>query len=476
MNSTFYTLQKGVLLTAPSLGQLLPRLETKPEFNHEYLAEYFYRGILHLHASSKETLFKNIYRAPFDYQLEQGSLQADETGTLTPASAQRQFNTLLHEAVSTCLPSTGGVGLELSGGLDSSAVAALTRHFRPHQTLSAFTNGVPTTKDRPTSPSAGYLANLADESYFSQTVAKHLDLQHVIINDGFHFHDIIEQYTEILGCFSEILFPIFNHRCYELARERNISVLLSGFGGDEMVSQHAKLYLRELKQNKDYLTFYYELIRSKKPQAWLKLLSRKFTSVPKSDLSFEYVNYLRTPQTPPSVPDFPTVQAFEQALVQGQLSSHFMHRIETSQIIARHYGIEYHFPLTTPALMQYFHQLPSHLKRRHGKGRYLMRHAMRDLLPNKIVWRENKAGATTPAAWANYIRVLPELFLQRISPTHSGVMAQYVDIPRLITRFEQPAEFYDPSLLKLSLTVMMFAHLEKWLKALFNEKSVSTNS
>lgn len=183
--------------------------------------------------------------------------------------------------------------------------------------------------------------------------------------------------------------------------------------------------------------------------------------MPKEHLAFLKLENFSVPLSQ-DINTFPTVKAFEQALVAGSLSHHFSKRMDTSQIIASHYGINYHFPLTDLKLMNFFHGLPSGLKRRHGKGRYLMRKTLAPFLPKRIIWRNNKAGATTPAASLCYIKQLPELFLQRVSP--QGLLADYIDIPKLTAYIEKNSQSnLETGVMRLATMVMMFSHLEDWL-------------
>jgi hypothetical protein len=107
----------------------------------------------------------------------------------------------------------------------------------------------------------------------------------------------------------------------------------------------------------------------------------------------------------------------------------------------------------------FFYHLPSAYKYHQGKTRAFMRHCMRAFLPKAVVWREDKAGGTAPAAWFDFLTVLPELFLSRITPDYSGVLVDYVDIHALIKRVET-GPLVDSTLVRLMVAILMFVHLE----------------
>ncbi len=442
----YYTQQNGALVSGCSLSEVIRQLHKKPVFNHDYIQRYLWRGVYFFAPNDAETIFKDIYRVPFEskHSIALASIKPPDD----KRTALQQFRQELLSAVQACIGGDKRVAVELSGGLDSSSVSALARAAIPNADIVAFTNGVP----KYAHPSFQYF--LHDESSQSQQVADTLGLKHVVIEDGFRFHEVIEKYTEILGTFSEVMFPVFNHRSYEIAQQMGISVLLSGFGGDEMVSQHAREFLIELKTKRKWVRFFYECLRARRfePKPALPFI-----------ISKEHAALLRIPVPPIEIPFFSTVREFEHALVEGALSRHFSLRIETSKLIAQHYGIRNEFPLAHPPLMRFFHALPSSFKRRHGTGRYFMRLAMQPYLPKEIVWRQNKSGSTAPAAMAAFLTQLPQLFLERITPNHQGLLADYIDIPALVQCMEK-SDGVPPELQRLCLMVMMFAHLEKWLK------------
>jgi asparagine synthase (glutamine-hydrolysing) len=113
------------------------------------------------------------------------------------------------------------VGIALSGGLDSSAIAALAARKYPG-TMHAFSVGYP-----------GGLEN--DERRDARALADHLQLP---------FHDVELTTSEMVSFFPELVYlrddPIADisgfgyYSVNRLAREHNVPVLLQGQGGDEL--------------------------------------------------------------------------------------------------------------------------------------------------------------------------------------------------------------------------------------------------
>ncbi|HKV33000.1 MAG TPA: asparagine synthase (glutamine-hydrolyzing) [Pyrinomonadaceae bacterium] len=113
------------------------------------------------------------------------------------------------------------VGIALSGGLDSSAIAALAARKYPG-TMHAFSVGYP-----------GGLEN--DERQDARALADHL---------GMPFHDVELSTSEMISFFPELVYlrddPIADiagfgyYSVNKLAREHNVPVILQGQGGDEL--------------------------------------------------------------------------------------------------------------------------------------------------------------------------------------------------------------------------------------------------
>lgn len=113
------------------------------------------------------------------------------------------------------------VGISLSGGLDSSAIAALAARKYPG-TMHAFTVGYP-----------GQLEN--DERPDARALADHLEMP---------VHDVELTTDELVSFFPELVFlrddPIADiagfgyYSVMKLAREHNVPVVLQGQGGDEL--------------------------------------------------------------------------------------------------------------------------------------------------------------------------------------------------------------------------------------------------
>lgn len=145
-------------------------------------------------------------------------LPSFQSRKLSPSTAIREVDRLLHKAVRSRFVADVPVGIALSGGVDSSIVTAIASDVR--QSIKTFSVGF----DEP-----GY-----DERVFARSVADHLKTDHVEIVSSEHdllrnLPRLVWEYGQPFGDDSAV--PLF-----ALSRRARleVKVLLTGDGGDEL--------------------------------------------------------------------------------------------------------------------------------------------------------------------------------------------------------------------------------------------------
>lgn len=138
-------------------------------------------------------------------------------GAISAARAERDVEAVLADSVQRCLDADVPVGVFLSGGVDSSLIAALAARHRPG--LCAF--------------SLGFREQDFSELPYARKVAAHLGLPHHVVEVGANevigcLPHLVRQYGQPFGDASAV-------PSYLLARlaRRHVKVCLSGDGGDE---------------------------------------------------------------------------------------------------------------------------------------------------------------------------------------------------------------------------------------------------
>src|SRR5579883_2401804 len=228
----FYTMAGGSLLFASEIKALLadPRVRRQPAL-HALDQICTYWAVL-----PGRTMFEGIHEVPAGHYL---LMDADGAGpaltrywahrypTVEDDGADEDFyavrlRELLVDAVRLRLRADVPVGAYLSGGLDSSAIAAIIRHYSPNR-LQTF--------------SVTFDDKAFDERMFQQRMARHLGTAHHIVecrreDIGEVFPDVIwHTETPVLRTAPAPLFLLS-----ALVRRHGLKVVLTGEGADEFLA------------------------------------------------------------------------------------------------------------------------------------------------------------------------------------------------------------------------------------------------
>jgi len=320
---------------------------------------------------------------------------------ITDADAIEKFNFLFTESVRKRLRSDVSIGTSLSGGLDSSSVAAIASglgadHFQPQ----AFTAVFP-----------GFDK---DESAFSKEVADTFHLEQ--ITTAVTADDLLKNWDKL--CYhqeepfgSASVFPQF--KVYELSKKNNTKILLDGQGADEILAGYSKYYK----------WYWQELFVKRKLVSSGEIKAAKKIGVQESFTAKNIMAAL--------FPDFASVilerQYLLKALRQEYLNrdfirlqskeayystpSHFnlngalyfntcIHGLEEllryADRNAMAHGCEVRLPFLDHELVEFVFSLPSRFKIRQGWTKWLLRTSMNEKLPACIAWRKDKVGFEPP--------------------------------------------------------------------------------
>lgn len=234
----YYHRENGALLFGSEIKTLLAYPGVKAEFNRNMLGEYLAFG----YTSGENTMFSGIRKLMPGHWFE-----LDETGDwrsgqywdlrVTPDDGSLpekhyidMYRAGLEQAVSSHLMSDVPLGVFLSGGVDSSAVAALTKRIRqaPVETFAV-----------------GYEEAAFSELEYAKEVAKHIGTEH---------HEVRVSRQEFFDALPNLIWhedepivwpsSVALYFVAKLARER-VTVVLTGEGSDETLGGYGR-YSRTL--------------------------------------------------------------------------------------------------------------------------------------------------------------------------------------------------------------------------------------
>lgn len=353
-------------------------LETREE-------ETFFHGIRKLPAGSfaKLSLKDNFAIHPKIYYTP--NVNASELSD--PIAASESIKKALYQSVDLRLRSDVPVGLFLSGGIDSSILAAITSQFNADIKFLSIVSDDPTT----------------DESPFVDMVSKHLNKESIKINiqnDAESFWELLPKIIwhndEPIISFASIAY----YKMIEAARSRGLKVLLTGQGADEAFLGYKK-----------FKFWHYKNLLKKGRLG--KLAMAGMSELQNSDLFTSFSIAEASRYLPGSTGNLKTKAWGEKLLSVKRIGGRNTSSLRQTQFDdLRHYsvpvllhyedrlsmafGAEVRVPFLDHHVVDIGMALKDDLKIKNGFSKYLLRKTFEPLLPKEVIWRRDKKGFTIP--------------------------------------------------------------------------------
>jgi asparagine synthase (glutamine-hydrolysing) len=397
-----------------------------PEFNRAGLPEYLAFGYL----SSEETFYSGIRKL-----LPGHTLEIDERGEISlrqywdlPLAAEttshderyyvESYRDLLEGAVKSHLMADVPLGVFLSGGLDSSAVAALMTKIR-REPIETF--------------SVGYKEQEYSELPYARTVSQHLNsVHHEVFVGSQEFFDALPKL--IWHEDEPVVWPssVSLYFVAQLARER-VKVVLTGEGSDETLAGYSR-YAFTLK-NASFDRVYRKLIPGRlrtsirnaiATSSWIdasvrRKLSHTFIGLDgESWVSFYFDNFLSAfnqqdqNQLLSDQAKFSSGSAYRnvlryweqssgptlQRLLYTDIKTYLVELLMKQDNMSMAASIESRVPFLDHVLVEWALQVPAQVQIRGMAGKRILKKAMEGLLPDSILYRP-KLGFPTP--WSGWL-------------------------------------------------------------------------
>lgn len=362
------------------------------------------------------------------------------TNEINDAAATEQFSSLLTASVQRRLRSDVPIGISLSGGLDSSTIAAICAASGSTQySQKSFTATFP-----------GYAK---DETTYAGLMAKSLGLQQHLVPVG--VSDLLQN-MDALSLAQEApvqsASALAQYQVYQAAKASGVTVLLDGQGADELLAGYHHYYAwywRELYQQ-GKLQHSNELAAAQalgikarfgfKEKAaamlphfsaaiWQKRKAQQARSTPFLHPKFVRSNKDAFAYAQPPLPTLNGILHYN-SFTYG-LESLLRYADRNSMA----HALEVRLPFLDHHLVAFLFTLPPHFKIRNGWTKWLMRQAMKDKLPAEINWRKDKVGFEPPQAeWMQ-----DPLVQHEIKKAKEILVAQSVLKPSVLRQPIQPS-------------------------------------
>jgi asparagine synthase (glutamine-hydrolysing) len=492
LKSFYYYSDSRTFIFGSELHQLFEDERTPREPNEGMIGEYLACNLV----NNEETLYKNIYRLPASHSLviQSAKVYQERYWDVDPKKSVRyrrdeeyaaQFLSLFKETVRCRLRSNGPVGVELSGGLDSSSVVGLVHLLNREEGLA----------ENFESFSMFFPGLVCDESQYIQEAVQRWNLKSNVLNAGklkaTDFTDEVSRYKDFPQYPNGVLFyPLLS-----LAREKGIRVMLNGGGGDDCLTgsfYHYADLLRRFRLGRFFRQVYHDQQFNKDSgvpavifpsRAVLRVglwplvpryMRRFIDRLLKRDKAPEWIDtrFARrihlTERTGRRylIRRFPS---FAQEDIYKNITSGWMYQsTDLGNRCESWFGLENRSPFLDRRLVELALALPEEQRWRMGQTKYILRQAMKGILPESIRLR------TTKADFSYIFAEVFKLFEEgRLFDSSAIESMGWIDVNRVNQIKKMTLEAYtesDTAYISHTWKLWMILGIELWLNAVFAKR------
>lgn len=401
----YYALVGGCFLFGSEIKQILLASSIPRRANARAVFALFEWGLMD---HSSETFFEGVYQLPGSHCLSVNladslspiirrywELRVEPQANLSPEEATEEFHQRFRNAVKIRLRSDVPVGVCLSGGLDSSAILCQAKEIASERQFRTF--------------SACFEENTIDErEYIAAANSATGSLNHPTFPKGHEFWDTLQSlifhHDEPVGAAS----AFSQWSVMRSARQQGIPVILGGQGSDEALCGYQK-----------YRYFYFwHLLRKGDPRLLREILLSFANGTSTHGRLAAAIRYLPGPLHRPFSAakrlcnrEFRKNTNFTGAKLGAAGSIAERQKIDLTYTsippFLRHedrnsmaHSIETRHPFLDYRLVEFAVGCPADFKLRDGWSKWILRNAMKGILPEKIRLRKTKLGFDAPDnAW-----------------------------------------------------------------------------
>lgn len=418
----YYGVFDGKLIFASELKVLLANPRVKTEINRDALRQFLSFDYVPAPAS----IYKNIYKLPAAHFLtvEKGEIKTRRYWNLSwqkkeiksLESSAEELRELLADAVRMRLVADVPLGILLSGGVDSSTVAAFATQFSSEK-VKTF--------------SIGFEEDSFDESKYARQVAKHLDTEHY--EDKLSVGKAADLISEIGTWLDEPMSDGSLLPTFLLSRfvRKHVTVALGGDGGDEIFAGYPMYYAHKVANiynsvpgilrnnliepivnnlpvsNKnmsfdfkakrfvaaskyDLVTRHHSFFGSFSIDQQRDLLSKDVLEKTSNDIYKDAKNLLKICDATNEIEQMQFLD------INFYMAENILTKVDRASMAV---SLEVRAPFLDPRIAKFAAQLPLEYKLKGSKGKYILKKAVEPLLPKNILHRPKKGFGIPIAEW-----------------------------------------------------------------------------
>jgi len=399
------------------------------------------------------TFYENIYplTAAFSLIINKNTESLEKYWDIDPNSSlilnseedyKNAFRNIFAESIKCRLRSAYPIGFELSGGLDSSSIVCMAKNIiKKNSSIQKEINAYSMIfKMIPETDESFYIKKVVDSGGINPNLINSDNISPLDNISSILWHQDQPFYTVNIS----ILWNM-----YQKMQKDNIRIVLSGNGGDEVIS-YGNNYFRDLAVSLKWKTLLNEIISLSNninikssnlfyrlvfipliPQ-FIKKYIKSGKNKPDLILNDELLNELGGEDH---------IKNLEFNLIAAKAKSarkhhHFMisqlshqYNLEMKDRTVAAFKIEPRFPFFDKRMIEFCFAIPTDMKFRYGWNRYIQRISMDNIVPKDIQWRVGK-NYFNPVLEKNLI-FHEKKNLERIFSVNNNLLENYLDLNRI---------------------------------------------
>ena len=471
----YYFRKNGVFYFGSEIKAILsvcPPVKPNDEIIYDYLAY----GVYH---HTNQTFFRDIDQIPPGHTLtlKNGKIKLncfwDPALKIAASKSDRnsveEFAHIFENAVKIQLRSDVPVGMQLSGGLDSSLVVSMANKIiggQKNLRLFSFVYGKHEDIEKP------YMEALA------RRIGWDLEFFEILPKD-------MQNYTESMVRSHDEPFPglptLGLHILAEFARKNNVPVIIGGQGGDEIgcgYEYYAGAFLLDVLLNKgvkaclDELSAFGNTLQLSNSRQRLEFLKRNLNAYLLAGASQDGTIFANTgvfnsdffnrAQKPRPIFSAPFSSHLQNMQYRDIFHTKLPRVLHSADRAAMAYGIEQRVPLLDYRLVELGLWAPNSDKIKNGVQRLFMRQAAKKILPQFI---RNAPKRPVPSPQRNWFKKELRPWVHSVLASKSFKNHGYFDQNKVLEEYKRYCQ--TPGIPQNSFHIWQWLHLELWLREYF---------
>jgi asparagine synthase (glutamine-hydrolysing) len=415
IKTLYYTIVNNTIVFSSEIKGVL----AYPLFERRLNEKYFIYSFGAVSLPVTETPYLNLYQFPsgsfFEWQDEKLTITKYwELGmhfTIVSGDTDMQvkeFNRLLFQAVGCRLRTQSKIGAEVSGGLDSTGIAAIAMELSGKGAeLYPYCYGKAIDAETDATDDVHIVKEFCNKYKISDRLT-------VLNENDYLFDTFVDTLVNVYDDNDANGVPLVTGCFLPNARKKNIGVMLSGHGGDQLVTSLSAVFDLQKSYKREYVhlwkglnsrfniieassRFVFYFFKGLDAKRFLrKTIALNQALIKKSGLKLKYVEKYNLSSLPADTFELHSqsnaLERYKQCINYPDLQQRAYHH----DLLGKHYNLEYRFPLLDVRLLEYVISLPHQTVAPNGKIRHLFTEAVAGYIPKEIIEVKKSAVSTTP--------------------------------------------------------------------------------